>query len=266
MENRWLESKLLQLKDQYLNGYIHYDRAGTERLLKKLSPISIQTPFLRVGGSNDGGYLVPDLLEGTTACFSPGVAETADFELELAQLGIPCFLADASVSLSPVKHALVHFDRVFLGPRDTPGHTKLSTWVDRYVGPNAQNLLLQMDIEGAEYDVINAEDREFLKRFKIIVLELHHLPLIWLRTEGAKIRKFLYHILSEFEVIHLHQNNFRQTIDVFDLPVPEFLEVTLLRRDLVIPSDKAILHPHPLDAPNIPEKPDYQLPDYLING
>ena len=32
-----------------------------------------QTELVRLGGNNDGGYLLPNDLEGITACFSPGV-------------------------------------------------------------------------------------------------------------------------------------------------------------------------------------------------
>ena len=38
-----------------------------------LKPKASKTPLIRIGGDGDGSYLVPDDLEGITACFSPGV-------------------------------------------------------------------------------------------------------------------------------------------------------------------------------------------------
>ncbi len=40
-----------------------------------------------MGGENDGGYLVPDDLEGIEYCFSPGVSNIATFELDCLNRG-----------------------------------------------------------------------------------------------------------------------------------------------------------------------------------
>ena len=58
--------------------------------------------LIRLGGETDGGYLVPDDFEGIHTCFSPGVAEVANFETEMAARGIRCFMADYSVNAPPV--------------------------------------------------------------------------------------------------------------------------------------------------------------------
>ncbi len=77
--------------------------ASTEAVAEFLStirPVETEHPLIRVGGDGDGGYLIPNDLEGIAACFSPGVATTADFEAGMAARGIRCFLADASVEAS----------------------------------------------------------------------------------------------------------------------------------------------------------------------
>ena len=50
-----------------------------------LMPWDVGVPLIRVGGSNDGGYLVPDDHVGVGALFSPGVADAWSFELDLAE-------------------------------------------------------------------------------------------------------------------------------------------------------------------------------------
>ena len=85
------------------------------RVIQLLRPQPSPKKLIRVGSGRDGGYLVPDDLEDLVACFSPGVAETADFEQSLVERGIRCFLADYSVDRAPIRHDLVSFEKVFLG-------------------------------------------------------------------------------------------------------------------------------------------------------
>ena len=46
-------------------------------LIKKISPVDSGRKMIRLGPDKDGGYIIPDDLEGITACFSPGVADEA---------------------------------------------------------------------------------------------------------------------------------------------------------------------------------------------
>jgi len=103
------------------------DMAQVRALARKLRPVNTDHPLVRLGGASDGGYLVPDDFNGLAACFSPGVSEIADFELELANRGIPCFLADYSVSAPPVAHPLFHFEKKFLGSEDNEIFTTMAS-------------------------------------------------------------------------------------------------------------------------------------------
>jgi hypothetical protein len=136
--------------------------------------------LVRVGGSGDGGYLVPDDLDGIEACFSPGVANTATFELEMARRGITSFLADYSVDGPPESHPMFRFEKKFLGPREDEVHVTLDGWVAR-CAPGSGDLVLQMDIEGAEWEVLLAASDATLRRFRVMVLELHDVHRAWER-------------------------------------------------------------------------------------
>ena len=70
-------------------------------LLRLLHPQASERPLRRIGGPGDGGYLVPDDLDGIVGCISPGVSTEVGFDLALAEMGIPVFLADASVPAPP---------------------------------------------------------------------------------------------------------------------------------------------------------------------
>jgi hypothetical protein len=45
------------------------DKAAVRELVARLHPLVTDHPLIRLGCSGDGGYLVPDDLEGIAACF-----------------------------------------------------------------------------------------------------------------------------------------------------------------------------------------------------
>jgi hypothetical protein len=66
--------------------------------LSALWPVDTGHKLIRVGGELDGGYLVPDDLDGIVACFSPGVGGSASFEADLRKRSnIPIHLCDRDV-------------------------------------------------------------------------------------------------------------------------------------------------------------------------
>ena len=138
-----------------------------------VQPVATNHPLIRLGCEGDGGYLVPDDLEGIAACFSPGVSTVADFELSLAERGIPCYLADYSVDQAPVQHPLISFEKKFLGLENNEVFTTLDAWMAKHA-PNKTDFLLQMDIEGAEYDVLFDVSEETLQKCRVLVIEFHH--------------------------------------------------------------------------------------------
>ena len=67
-------------------------------LLDILKPRDPGCAFVRLGGPHDGGYLIPDDLDGIVACFSPGVDQTSAFERDCLDRGMALYLSDASVT------------------------------------------------------------------------------------------------------------------------------------------------------------------------
>ncbi|MGA8739910.1 MAG: hypothetical protein WB561_01840, partial [Terracidiphilus sp.] len=108
--------------------------------------------MIRFGGDGDGGYLVPDDLEGIEYCFSPGVSFLSKFENELADRNIKSFLADYSVDAPTIIRPEFTFDKKFLGSWDRDKFITLASWKDQYLKGYSGDLILQMDIESAEWE------------------------------------------------------------------------------------------------------------------
>lgn len=232
---------------------------AVQDLLARLHPVQTEHPLIRLGSTGDGGYLVPDDLEGLTACFSPGVDDRASFESSLIKRGIPCFLADASVKTAPIQGENIHFIPKFLGVVNDDRTITLDDWV-KANAPETGDLILQMDIEGAEWAVLLNTSRETLQRFRIIVIELHDLERLMDKHAFTIIAATFDRLLQDFHVVHNHPNNYGRTVKCGSLTIPRVLEMTFLRKDRVATTSYAKSFPHALDQDNDPQGPRLALP------
>lgn len=236
------------------------NKESLESFFQKIRPVSTNLRLIRVGGEGDGGYLIPDDLKGIAYCFSPGVSVIAGFENELAKQGIKCFMVDYSVENAPLDNPLFLFKKKYLGLVNDEKFIRLDTWLETSV-PDGGDLLLQMDIEGAEYPVLLDADAELLKRFRIIVIEFHGMDSLYFRQGFDLIDAVFSKLLNEFDIVHIHPNNCSRPIPKNGLfAVPSAVEVTFIRKDRVLSRKPVAVLPHELDRPNMQNLPDYPLP------
>lgn len=223
--------------------------------LKLIQPKPSPVPLVRIGGGGDGGYLVPDDLQGVVACFSPGVAESANFEIALAEKGVRSFMADKSVDSAPVSNELFDFEKLYLATHGEPGKfMRLDEWIAEKK-QNTGDLIFQMDIEGNEWPILADISPETLSRFRIIVLELHGMDNLLTNPLGIEIFTSIFRKLNhQFSVIHLHANNCCGVLKYQGVEIPRVLEVTLIRNDRYENSKQVFEStiPNALDVPNVP--------------
>jgi len=241
------------------------DIKAVRNLVARLHPLDTEHPLIRMGTKGDGGYLVPDDLDGIAACFSPGVADRATFEESVIQRRIPCFLADASVDHSPLEGGMAHFTKKFLGVVNNDTTVTLDDWVNANK-PGKDDLILQMDIEGAEWPVLLNVSRDTLRRFRIIIIELHSLERLMDMHALFIIKSAFDRLLDDFYVVHNHPNNNGRAVRRGSFVIPCTMEITLLRKDRAKSTKFARTFPHPLDATNDPYLPDPPLPPQWFGG
>ena len=239
------------------------DTERVARAIALLKPINLQDSLMRIGGERDGGYLVPDDLDGIRYCFSPGVSDYAPFEIELEKRGIRSFLADFSVSGPPRGLQDCIFSKHHITGLASRTSTTLKEWMSRSLGSApVGDLLLQMDIEGSEYEVILGSALEDLARFRIMVIEFHGLHGLF-DTKRIGVIELVFAKLSEaFHIVHLHPNNFAPPMTRGGLAVPDLLEVTFLRKDRnPALAGRSLQYPHALDRRSSSIRKDFPLPD-----
>ena len=229
------------------------------RFLRSVFPVTTEHSLIRIGGDADGGYLVPDDLSGIKTCFSPGVSDYAGFEEGLAARGIRSFMADYSVEGPPVPNALFHFEKKHLGTRNDEAFTTLESWINRHA-PHDSEMILQMDIEGAEYAVLLATPPEVLRRFRIVIIEFHGLDSL-AELRGLELLGMSFEKLTrDFDIVHSHVNNCAKVASYSGFDLPQVMEFSLLRKDRSKSRVPAKNFPHPLDRANAPGKKDIRLP------
>jgi hypothetical protein len=233
---------------------------GLSNLIRKLRPQNIAIKLIRVGANGDGGYLIPDDLDGIEYCFSPGVSSCADFESELADRGIKSFLADYSVDSPPVDRSEYVFDKSYLGCSDTGNFVTLATWKNKYLAHYSGDLLLQMDIEGFEYQVIANVPDQLLNQFRIIVIEFHRLDRLFDSFDFSWMSACFDKLLEYFHVAHIHPNNCCGSETRSGITVPRTMEFTFINRSRVLSTTPQLSFPHQKDLDCVPSFPSLSLP------
>ncbi|NWG76078.1 MAG: FkbM family methyltransferase [Rubrivivax sp.] len=226
------------------------DRSELRFLLKKLYPLSTNKELIRLGPKGDGGYLVPNDLVGVQACFSPGVSFVSGFEKDCAELGMKVFLADKSVDRPAAEHELFSFTKKFVGAISNADFMTMDNWVTSSLPEKNSDLLLQIDIEGYEYEVFLSTSEALMQRFRIIVAEFHHLDQLWSRPFFNLASRAFDKILQTHACVHIHPNNCCGSLQKDGLNIPRIMEFTFLRSDRIEHPSYQKYFPNLLDYDN----------------
>ena len=264
--NRLLDSFSVRFNSQYklsrgaeLNALVGFFRMFT--------PYENGYSLIRIGRNGDGGYLVPDDLIGISACYSPGVGDSWEFERQIAEShGIPSHMLDDTVKPPIGLTSMQTFVSLKLGAFTNSKQLSLEDWVEQNdpIG-SADDLLLQMDIESHEWLSLLVTPNKVLKRFRILIVEFHSLPL----TSNPWILSRVYdplisRLLEEFDIVHCHPNNAVGTFRYLGIDFPDTLEVTFHRKDRALNVLTPRTLPHPLDTESLPFSPPVKI-DHIFN-
>ncbi|MDQ8205600.1 FkbM family methyltransferase [Pelagicoccus sp. SDUM812003] len=230
-----------------------------ENLLRLLRPVSAEKNLIRLGPSCDGGYLVPDDLKDIYACISPGVSTVSDFEIDCAERGMKVMLADRTVDQPPSNHPNFSFLKKHVGSYNDETYITIDKCISLLKPPLNSDLLLQMDIEGAEYETILNISPEGMSKFRIIVVEFHYLDQLWNRPFYRIASRVFEKILSTHACVHMHPNNCRPVFAKQGIRIPPLIEFTFYDRRRIAKAVPTKQFPHPLDADNT-DFPTLKLP------
>lgn len=231
----------------------------TRRVLSLIAPVSVADyKKIRLGSAGDGGYVLVDNLVDNSCCISVGIGGDVSFDADLADYGYDIFQYDHTVDYSPTSHPRFHFSKIGLAPLSATSenlHDLLRIISDNQI-TNYKRPLLKIDIEDAEWAVLDEIDPATLKIFDQICIEFHNLYRLNDLEASRNIEKIFRLLYQTHAPVHVHGNNYGRFHIINGVPVPDVIELTYVSRDsyVLVPCNE--LFPGEFDNPNNPELPD----------
>ena len=222
------------------------------------------TPLVRVGGKIDGGYVMLDSLAPptVTAAYSLGVGHDVSWDVDVAGRGIDLFMYDHTVKQLPVPVPRARFVRTGIrGRQPVAGQKTIGEVLADNGHLGRRDLVLKMDIEGAEWPVLDEVSSETLSCFAQIAVEFHGMGQALMPEGHAWISAALGKLAKTHQPVHVHGNCNVVPVWIGGLVLPPVLEVTYVRRadhaGRFVPRDEVF--PTELDRSNSAQLPDLYL-------
>lgn len=238
--------------------------------LRYVKPVFIDKDLIRLGSRHDGGYVLAEDLLNSGISYSLGVGGNSWFDMVLESKGYSAYLYDHTQDhiIKDGKEYIIPEDQnIFFNKIgiDSYNHHNFKT-IDQIIKDNKHtketNMLLQCDIEGSEWDIFSHISQSTLTKFSQILVEFH--TLYENMVDDTKYDKMLAsfkNLAENFVPFHVHGNNcsIPPTFKIDGKNVPNTLEVSYARKDLVEILEGTPVFPTKLDSPNHRAKPDIEL-------
>ncbi len=228
------------------NVYADYYELKRAYLVKKM----INGTKIRLGRANDGGYICVDevIVRGGVA-YSFGISDDVSWDLDVAnKYGCDVYQYDHTIGRLPQTCDKFHFHRLGISANDEAEQKTMSlpSLLKANGHMNADRMILKMDVEGAEWEVLENLPQDILKRFGLLVMEMHDFHM---EHKIKKYTEIVKKLNLTHQLVHLHANNCGDSWYCGDIVFTHAVEVTYVRKDLFEFEDALFLAPQSLDQP-----------------
>jgi hypothetical protein len=203
----------------------------------------------RFGSQFDGGYILLDLEKSYSKLISFGVGDNIDFEKSLMDCVDEIELYDHTIEALPIHLPNAKFFRIGLSQFTKDGFIDLNS-----VTPEGfDDMILKIDVEGDEWKSLAVFELESLTRYAQIVIELHDLHRIDSREKLLLYVSVLETLHHNHELVFAHANNWSPVAVINGYLIPDALEVTFVRCNLLPSGSQDRKFLDILHAPNNPK-------------
>jgi len=209
-----------------------YSNVSREKIdrLRSLLALEKDINLIRVGDEFDGGYAISPNISPNAHCISIGVGTNISFDIAIAAKLESVHLYDHTVGNLPVLAPQnVMFFEKGLGLFSNSTFVTLQEAILKF--PDQSPLILKIDIEGAEWPILENIDTQTLLRFDQIVIEFHNLHLLNNLEFFDIVIRCLTNLNRCHAVVNRHPNNWGRFDIIHGVAIPDVLEVTYLKRE-----------------------------------
>jgi hypothetical protein len=229
-------------------------------ILAELRPVALKNcTFKRFGSANDGGYLMcENLLDNVAAGYSYGVGRNDDWGCEVSRhYRVPVHQYDCFDPARPTcDGGTFVFHNACLGPRAEERESRLFDTLENQIksnGHEGRQLVVKIDIEGAEWEALDAAPDELLASIPQLAMELHGF-------DDRRMLEVLRRLNRHFHLVNLHFNNWSCTSWAAPFPAWAYQVLWVNKRIAEIDPSAPVPAPmSPLNAPDATTRPDCQL-------
>lgn len=224
-------------------------------------------PFVRVGKNNDGGYIMVDNFDETQLgggiAYSFGISNDVSWDISMVNRGYDIYMYDPTIDRLLRQHEKFHFFKEGIaGKKDTENSMDtLENFIKRNGHENKDNMILKMDVEGAEWGFLETVPSEILNKFDQMVFEFHGFIQPKTFFDMTLTIELLKKINFTHTLVHVHANNNSSYLKIENLgTISNLLELTYLNNEKYdFIEDENILLPIKLDQPCVKDSPDTPL-------
>ena len=181
-----------------------------------------------IGRKSDGCYVLLDDFENIKIAYSFGIANMIQFDDELAKRGIDVYMYDHTISSLPYNNAKFHWSKIGICASNerTQDLKTLEDLMKENGHISEKNMILKMDVEGAEWSSLNEINEDILRQFKYIAIEYHFL-------EPPK-EELYYKVIKKIHKTHqafYFRCHGRENISPIRTRICKYLEVSYIIRE-----------------------------------
>ena len=210
-----------------IHGCDYLDKLSKIRL--SLNVYSPDCELVRVGSDNDGGYVMANRFFDGGIAYSFGIGNDVSWDMSMASKGYEIYMYDHTIEGLPHDNSRFHFNKMGISNKREPDDCldTLENYIKRNKHGDRTNMILKMDVEGAEYGFMDAVEEATLKQFDQIMFELHSLN----KKENVKnVLEFFSKISATHQLVNVHVNNYSDVFFVDEAVYPDTIEVTYLNK------------------------------------
>lgn len=195
-----------------------------------ISELCEKYSLVRAGKYDDGGYVMLDDFTGVDTAYSFGISDDVSWDAEMAARGLNVYMYDHTIESLPEENIRFHWRKEGVTGQyneQLPYMKTLEQFLEDNGHIDAENMILKMDIEGAEWEVFSNLDVKILEKFSQIIIEIHDL---WKQDNFFDIPEGLERLNQTHALVHIHGNNYTKYLISHGKCLPDTMECTYVLR------------------------------------